>query len=154
MAGYTSKQTRCYTVHLHISYTICNTLSTLWSMRRAWGMRTPQGLGVPTSPLALGQLAGMGVGTLLSATPIRYTGVTVTEGMEVPHMQKQRLLKLLQDARDTATMKQCGMRDVKIEPREPFYPEGMTIGEVTRLWRETWIIAPLDEAIRLLKASK
>lgn len=69
-------------------------------------------------------------------------------------MKTARILKLLMEARETATMQNCGHKDIQIMPKEPFYPEGTTIQEVTRLWRQTWIIEPLDEAIQLLKAGK
>lgn len=69
-------------------------------------------------------------------------------------MKTARILKLLMEARRTATMEDCGFSNIVIVGKEPFHPKDTTIQELTRLWRETWIIGPLDEAIQLLKVGK
>ena len=66
-------------------------------------------------------------------------------------MKKKQILKLLTDAREVATMENAGFANIKTEGHEPFYPAGATIEEITRLWRETWILDQLDEAIQLIK---
>ena len=68
-------------------------------------------------------------------------------------MQTKRILRLLRDVQEVAGMQSAGFAEVQIKGQEPFYQDGDTIREVTQLWRQSWILAPLAEAIKLIENS-
>lgn len=62
-------------------------------------------------------------------------------------MPKQLVLKLLREARKAATFETASFY--------PFDPDqdakNAALRERTRIYRDTWILSPLDEAIKLLE---
>ena len=52
-------------------------------------------------------------------------------------MKKQKILKMLREIRECATMESADF--------------SKSIKEQTELWRESWIISPLDEVIKMLE---
>ena len=67
-------------------------------------------------------------------------------------MKTKRILKILREVRRTEELKTAAWAKLQIKEKLPFFKEGETIEQVTQLWRETWVLARLDEAISLLMA--
>lgn len=61
-------------------------------------------------------------------------------------MKKQKILELLAEARSKSTFEKASFYSDDSQNKE--------IIERTKLYRESWIIYPLDEAIRLIKEGK
>lgn len=58
-------------------------------------------------------------------------------------------LKTLKEIRKVMTMENAAFKDRKVHP-DPIFPElcpESTIQEVTRVWRQSWILDPLDRLI-------
>ena len=79
-------------------------------------------------------------------------------------MKKKLILGLLRDARTAATMERMEVSNICARQTEPVLfengdavTEGVVsdfIRERTRIYRESWIISTIDEAIALIKAAK
>lgn len=73
-------------------------------------------------------------------------------------MKLRQLRKIIADAREIATMERAGFRELGHGSALTF-EDGSTVTESnvtefirerTRLWRSTWILGPLDEALALI----
>jgi hypothetical protein len=65
-------------------------------------------------------------------------------------MRTKEIIRLLKDARQAATMER-----MQIAPNNGFPSDSVYTKQVvadTRIYRESWIISPIDEALELLEA--
>lgn len=60
---------------------------------------------------------------------------------KMPIRETDKLIRVLTDIRDTTTMKTARFGSIGDETKT------QEIEELTRLWRNTWIIGPLEELI-------
>ncbi len=69
----------------------------------------------------------------------------------------QELLKCIQEAKETATMETAGFDsigrcdDPSDSPQEAGESVTSFIRRRTRIWRESWLVVPLERAERILK---
>lgn len=68
-------------------------------------------------------------------------------------LKAQQILDVIKDVRGVATMDFTSLRDPSIE--NPFDPRHMEFTNIVKkssaLWRQSWIIGPLDEVIEILE---
>jgi hypothetical protein len=73
----------------------------------------------------------------------------------VEEMKTRHILETLREVRNIAEMKHASFRkpSAEIGSRDYWNNDAYTkeIAEATRLWRQSWIIGPLDEIIEMLE---
>lgn len=68
-------------------------------------------------------------------------------------MRKRRLIKILEQAHFDATMEQASFSRINTTDSLPKSENEVTafIRERTRIWRQSWILSPLEEALKIIK---
>ena len=79
-------------------------------------------------------------------------------------MQKKRIIGLVSDALKHVRMESCSFSDICCDQKKaPTFADGRKVTEEnvtafiverTRLWRQSWVESPLEDALILLKEGK